>query len=395
MLRVLTLSTLFPNPVEPILGGFVARQTLGLAALDDVAVEVVTPIGFGPWPLSLHPHYARRAGLAERETWNGLIVHRPRYTAWPGRGARWTARAMAHALLPKLRAIRENFPFDVIDAEFFWPDGPAAMHLARALGVPFSIKARGSDIQRWSEKAGIGPQIVAAGLAADGLLAVSGALRDVMAALGMEAGKIRVHHTGVDLDRFHPAERHAAKAAFGVEGPLLACVGALVSRKGQHLALAALTELPGATLLFAGDGPDRAALEGEARRLGVANRTRFLGAQPHDAVARLLAAADVMVLPTQSEGLANVWVEALASGTPVVTSDVGGARDVLDRPEAGRLVALDPTAIAAAVRDLLADPPAQDAVRSAAKRFRWERNATELRDHLRQLVERRPAARAA
>ncbi|MGS1015959.1 glycosyltransferase [Allosphingosinicella humi] len=386
MLRVLTLSTLFPNQVEPILGGFVARQTLGLAALEDVAVEVVAPIGFGPWPLSRHPHYARRAGLAEQETWNGLTVHRPRYRVVPGWGARWTARAMARALLPKLRGIRKRFPFDVIDAEFFWPDGPAAMHLARALGVPFSIKARGSDIQLWGMRAGIGPQLVAAGREADGMLAVSGALRSAMASLGIEAGKVRVHHTGVDLDRFRPADRRVAKAALGVDGPLLASVGALIPRKGQRLALATLAELPSATLIFAGDGPDRAALEAEARRLRVADRTRFLGAQPHDAVARLIAAADVMVLPTSAEGLANVWVEALASGTPVVTSDVGGARDVVDRPEAGRLVPLEPSAIAAAVRDLLAEPPPQEAVRRAAERFRWERNALELRDHLRGLV---------
>lgn len=395
MLRVLTLSTLFPSPVEPLLGGFVARQTLGLAALEDVAVEVVAPVGFGPWPLSHHPHYSRRAGLAEQETWHGLVVHRPRYTAWPGWGARWTARAMARALLPELRAIRERFPFDVIDAEFFWPDGPAAMRLARALGVPFSIKARGSDIQHWGSRRGIAPQIVAAGRAADGVLAVSGALRDTMASLGIGAGKIRVHHTGVDLDRFRPTDRRAAKAALGVDGPLLACVGALIPRKGQRLALAALAELPGATLIFAGDGPDRAALEAEARRLGVADRARFLGAQPHDAVAALMAAADVMVLPTGAEGLANVWVEALASGTPVVTSDVGGAREVLDRPEAGRLVPLDPSAIAAAVRALLADPPQQNDVRRIAERFRWDRNAAELRDHLRGLAEVRTAAKAA
>ena len=80
----------------------------------------------------------------------------------------------------------------------------------------------------------------------------------------------------------------------------------------------------------------------------------------------MLAAADVMVLPTVSEGLANVWVESLACGTPVVTTDVGGAPEVIDRPAAGRLVPRDAGAIAAAVRDILADPPAQEAVRSAA-----------------------------
>ena len=114
---------------------------------------------------------------------------------------------MADALLPVLREIRARFPFDVIDAEFFWPDGPAAMRLAAALGVPFSVKARGSDIHLWGARPGIAAQIVAAGKAAAGLLAVSAALKRDMAALGLPEEKIRVHHTGIDLDRFRPVDR--------------------------------------------------------------------------------------------------------------------------------------------------------------------------------------------
>ena len=106
----------------------------------------------------------------------------------------------------------------------------------------------------------------------------------------------------------------------------------------------------------------------------------------------LIAEADVMVLPTVSEGLANVWVEALACGVPVVTSDVGGARDVIDRPEAGRLVPREPKAIAAAVRELLAAPPDRAEVRKAAEKFSWERNGAELAAHLQALVARAASA---
>ena len=204
MLRVLTLATLFPNGAQPNLGVFVARQTRALAAQPEVEVEVVAPIGLPFWPLSLHPRYAPLRPLPLSETVDGLVVHRPRYRVWPGLGHAGTAGRMAKALLPLLQAIRRRFPFDVIDAEFFWPDGPAAMRLGEALGVPFSIKARGSDIHHWGAEPGIGEQIVAAGQAAGGLLAVSGALKADMAALGMPADKIAVHHTGIDLDRFRP-----------------------------------------------------------------------------------------------------------------------------------------------------------------------------------------------
>jgi teichuronic acid biosynthesis glycosyltransferase TuaC len=380
MLRVLTLSTLFPSAAQPTLGVFVERQTLGLAALADVEVELVSPVGLPPWPLPRHPHYAARAKLPPEEDWKGLTVHRPRFPVLPRIGEARAAKAMAKGLLPFLKRLRARFPFDVIDAEFFWPDGPAAMHLARELDLPFSVKARGADIQYWGRRPGIGEQIAAAGRAAGGLLAVSAALRDVMIGLGMPEEKIRVHHTGVDLDRFVPVDRRSAKAKLGVDGPLLVTAGALIPRKGQQVTLAAMEHLPEATLLIVGDGPDRKALERQAAALR--SRVRFLGSQPHAALPALLAAADAMVLPSMSEGLANVWVEALACGTPIVISDVGGAQEVVDRLEAGRLVPRDPVAIAAAVRNILSNPPAPSAVRAAAERFSWDKNARELRDHL-------------
>jgi teichuronic acid biosynthesis glycosyltransferase TuaC len=386
MLRVLTLSTLFPDAARPTFGGFVARQTVGLAAHPDVELGVVAPIGLPPGPLARHRRYAGLAALPAFEEWEGLTVHRPRFPIVPAIGGRFSPWLMARTLLPLLRRIRADFAFDVIDAEFFYPDGPAAVRLGRALGVPVSIKARGGDIHFWSGQPGCARQIVAAGLAAAGLLAVSGPLRDDMIALGMPGDRIRVHHTGVDRALFHPRGRAAAKAALGVSGPLLTSVGYLIERKGQRLAIEALPAIPGATLLIVGQGPARAELEARIAALGLGDRVRMLGPLPHEALPALLAASDAMVLPSSSEGLANVWVEALACGTPVVTADVGGAREVIDRPAAGRLAALDPTAIAAAVNDLLAHPPAVAETCAAVEGFTWEANTAALYAHLRGMV---------
>lgn len=386
MLRVLTLSTLFPDVVRPTFGVFVERQTLGLAALPDVDVQVVAPIGVPRWPLSMPARWNTLAYVLDRESWKGLDVHRPRFPILPGVG--WlNSGAMARALLPLLREIRGRFPFDVIDAEFFFPDGAAAVRLGRALGVPVSIKARGNDIHHFGRARWTGGQVVAAGRGAGGMLAVSAALKRDMVAIGLPGDRIRVHYTGVDLDRFRPiADRVAAKAALGIAGPLLLSVGALIPRKGHDLVIRAVTELPGATLMIAGHGPQRAALEALAKELGVADRVRLLGSQPHEALPALAAAADVGVLVSASEGLANAWVESLACGTPLVLSDVGGARELVDRPEAGRIVARDPSAIAAAVRELLVSPPDPATVRATAERFTWEANATALRAHLAGLV---------
>jgi len=163
-------------------------------------------------------------------------------------------------------------------------------------------------------------------------------------------------------------------------------VGALIPRKGHDLAIAAMRDLPGATLMIAGHGPEKAALDALIAAHGLGDRVRLLGSQPHDALPALAAAADVGVLVSSSEGLANAWVEALACGAPIVIADVGGARELVDRPEAGRLVAREPAAIAAGVRELLAAHYDPLAVRATAERFTWEANAAALREHLAGLV---------
>ncbi|MEA3066011.1 MAG: teichuronic acid biosynthesis glycosyltransferase TuaC [Sphingomonadales bacterium] len=382
MMRVLTLSTLYPDSGRPQFGVFVERQTLALAARPGVEVEVAAPVGLPPWPLTLHPHYRARRTLPAREVRNGLAVHRPRFRAWPKLEGAGMARALAAGVLPVARALA----CDVVDAEFFWPDGVAAMHLAEALGVPFSVKARGSDVHYWGRRPAVAAQMIEAARRAGGLLAVSAALKRDMAAMGMPEERIRVHYTGVDLERFRPLDRASAKIGLGVEGPLIVTPGNLVPLKGQLLAVEALAELPEARLLIAGEGPGRPALEALIAALGLSGRARLLGSVAPAAMPELLAAADLMLLPSEREGLANVWVEALACGTPILIADVGGAREVLDRPEAGRLVARDPAAIAAAAREMLASPPAPAAVRRSAERFSWERNAAELHEHLAGLI---------
>lgn len=382
MLRVLTLSTLYPDDGRPSFGVFVERQTLALAARDGVEVEMVAPAGLPPWPLTLHSHYRARAGLPAEERRHGLAVHRPRFRTWPGLGGAGAARSLAAAVLPLARALR----CDVVDSEFFWPDGVAAMHLAEALGLPFSVKARGSDIHFWGRRPAVAGQMLAAAGKAGGLLAVSAALKADMAAMGMPEEKIRVHHTGIDLTLFRPVDREAAKRGLGVEGPLIVAPGNLVPLKGHRLAIEALEGVPGATLLVAGEGPERPALEALIAARGLAARARLLGGVPPARMPELLAAADLMLLPSEREGLANVWIEALACGTPILIADVGGAREVLDRPEAGRLVDRDPVAIAAAAREMLASPPDPAEVRRSAERFSWERNAAELHAHLAGLV---------
>jgi len=118
----------------------------------------------------------------------------------------------------------------------------------------------------------------------------------------------------------------------------------------------------------------------------VKGRVRMLGHVPHALMPALYRAADVTIHAASAEGLANAWVESLACGTPLVATEAGGIREVIDRPEAGRIVAPEPKAIADAVRALLADPPDPEQVAMAVESFSWERNADELEAHLRAIV---------
>lgn len=388
MLRVLTLSSLFPDASRPNFGVFVERQTLGLAAHPDVELKLVAPVGLPPWPLSRVGRYATLAALPRHETWKGVETWRPRFVNLPGTGGRFHAAMLAARLKPLLRAIRRYFAFDVIDASFFFPDGVAAVDLGRTFGVPVSIKARGADIHHWGRAPGTAGQVLRAGLEADGLLAVAASMRDDMVALGMEDAKIRVHRTGVDLDRFAPRDRAAAKAELGVEGPLVASVGALIPRKGHEIVIDAVAALPWVRLMIAGEGPERPKLVAQIARLGVGNRVTLLGSVAHGELPGLLAAADVMALASSSEGLANAWVEALASGTPVVIPDAGGARELVTAPEHGRIVARTAAAFAGAIGALLTTPPPPDAVRAGAAGFTWEANRDALYAHLAGLVGR-------
>lgn len=381
-LRVLTLATLFPDISRPNFGVFVERQTRELASREGVDVTVIAPVGLPPLGLGRLARYAALRALPASEKWRDLTVYRPPFPVVPLVGGALHVPSMSRAILPLVRRLHAERPFDVIDASFFYPDGPVARRLSQALDIPYSVKARGADIHYWGRRRDTRAAVVAAGRDAAGMLAVSEAMRRSMIALGMDGEKIRVHYTGVDLDRFVLADRSEAKAALGLTGPVILSVGALIPRKGQDLLVRALARLPEATLLLAGEGPMRSSLSRLAAESGVSERVGMMGAVPHAQLPGLFAAADVMALPSSSEGLANAWVEALACGTPVLTCDVGGARELIDRPEAGLIVARDVDAIADGLAQILGTAPDREAVRATALRFSWTANGDALRNHL-------------
>ncbi len=391
MPHVVSLSTLYPNSANPRFGTFVARSLEALADQADWNVTVINPIGIPPIAFG---RYRELAQLPAQEETGGITVHHPRFTLVPKVGARRNPSAIAKAVLPLVKRIHAANPIDVIDAQFFFPDGPAAAWIAQKMGLPLSIKARGSDITYWGGLDFAREQMLEAAEHATGLLSVSQNLADQMVKLGMPQSKILVHYTGLDRDRFRPLEHVGLRGQLNQSlgypldntHPLLACVGALIERKGQDLAIGALPAIPGAKLILVGKGEDEGHLRQLAGDLDVAERVYFAGSIDHDLLPVILSAADAMVLPTLNEGLANAWVEALACGTPVITTDVGGIRELITSDIAGRIVDRTPEAIASAVKSLLADKPNRQAVAAMVEHFSWQTNASELADHYARLI---------
>jgi glycosyltransferase involved in cell wall biosynthesis len=237
------------------------------------------------------------------------------------------------------------------------------------------ITARGSDITQLPDHAGPRRMISWAVRHADALIAVSSALGDRLVELGAAPARVTVLRNGVDLAQFHPpADRAADRAALGLDGPTLLSVGHLIERKGHDRVIGALARLPeNVRLLVAGDGPLEAGLRALAERLGLAGRVRFLGSVPHARLASVYGAADLLVLASSREGWANVLLEAMACGTPVVASPIPGNDEVVGAPAAGLIAGENtPEGLAAAIAVLLAAPPPRDATRAYADAFSWD-----------------------
>jgi teichuronic acid biosynthesis glycosyltransferase TuaC len=360
--RLLTFTSLFPGPGRPNHGIFVRNRLEHLLATERAEAVVIAPVPCPPWSLR----------AAEAEARGAMVLH-PGFAHLPGLG-QWLApaalfraglRALAH---PRLAGRR----FDLIDAHYLYPDGVAALALGRRLGIPVVVTARGSDVTQMPDHAWPRRQILRVIREAAALVAVSGGLRDRLLELGAPADKVTVLRNGVDLARFQPADRAAARAAYRFEGPTLVSVGGLISRKRHDLTIAALTLLPQWQLVIAGEGPDRRRLEALVAERGLGERVRFLGALPHAELASLYTAADISVLASEREGWANVLLESMACGAPVVASRIPGNPEVVAAPAAGRIVAANtPEGFADAIRELAAATD-RAATRAYAEDFSWD-----------------------
>lgn len=393
-MKVLLFSSLFPSAVQPVHGIFVETRLRELLKAGDVQAKVVAPVPWFPFKAERFGQYARYAATPRVEQRHGLEVFHPRYVLPPKVGMHVAPYAMALGALPTLKRLqKQGFDFDLIDAHYCYPDGVAAGLLAKWLGKPFFVTARGSDVNLIGEFARPRALMLATARAAAGSIAVSQALADRLIALGAPAQQVHTLRNGVDTLRFAPKPRDVARRRLGLreDGRYLLMVGNLVELKGHAIAIEALAALPELTLLCVGAGPELAALQSLAQRLGVQERVRFVGQVGQGDLKWWYSAADALALCSSREGWPNVLLEAMACGTPVMATRVGGTAEIVTTPVAGRLMERrDAPALVAAWQALMADTPTRAATRQYAEGFSWDATTQGQRNLFKEVLHAAP-----
>jgi len=372
-INILTTTTLFPNAAQPAHGIFVETRLRRLLADGRVRARVLAPVGWIP-PGVRNAEWAKLRKIPVLEQRNGITADHPRYLVVPKIGMNLTPYTLYAAMKKRLaELVAAGEKYDVIDAHYFYPDGVAAVWLGKEFNIPVTITARGTDINLIPEYARPRRLILEAARNAGALITVCQALKDRLVELGATPSKITVLRNGVDLEIFQMLDRASLRKKWNLNSLVLASVGLLIERKGHDLAIAAMPQIPGATLLIAGSGPDRASLEKLAERLGVKDRVRFLGTVDQNTLREIYNCADALILASSREGWANVLLEAMACGTPVLASAVWGTPEVVARPEAGLLLKnRDAASIVAAARQLQSALPERTATRRYAEQFDWQ-----------------------
>ena len=376
-MKVLLLSHLYPNVISKISGSFVHNQARFLK--EHCQLEIVAPVpwfpllGFGLW--SAYRHVPRREVLDEIE------VRHPRRFALPRR-ILFTKQWRFH--LKALLSAVESVP-DIIHAHCAYPDGRAAIEYGSQTGRPVVITVHGSDIKILPKLKSQWRQLIVEALTrAAAVIAVSQELRREVVQLGVPADKVRCIPNGVDCQLFSAAGSHQS----GKDGWRLLYVGRFVEAKGLRVLLTALAKVRSqgrdVSLTLIGGHPATGTAHPflpQVKALNLSEHVSFEDAVPWEELPPYMAAADLFVLPSFSEGLTTSLMEAMACGLPVVATRCGGPEEVVNE-EVGRLVAVgDAEDLAAGILAVLDEYDCYDREairRQAEERYDYRRVAARI-----------------
>jgi teichuronic acid biosynthesis glycosyltransferase TuaC len=390
-MRILTFSSILPNSQQPTQGIFTFQRLGALARRPGNHVDFVAPIPHVPkwFPSGRHSLYSH---IPSQENIDGFQIFHPHYALIPKISMPWHGRLMYQGSRKIIAQLHKENPYDLIDAQYIYPDGFAGVLIAKELKIPVVLSALGTDVNLFPKFERIAPKIRWALNEANGILAVSNSLKNATAAAGVAPEEIQVIGNGVDTQRFHPQDRQEARRTLRIEGPgpFVLSVGTLDPNKGHQLLIAAAAALigryPAMKTYIAGEGPYQSALTALIREKKVADRVLLIGKRPHSELNSWFNAADISCLLSEREGWPNVLLESLACGTPVIATRAGGISEVITSPQLGMLVERNVEAITAALDAALKQKWNREALVTYAAQRTWDRVAEEIESYFQSIL---------
>ncbi len=391
--KLLVYSSLFPSDKRPNAGVFIRERMFRVGK--QIPIVVVSPV---PWfPLQgiiryWKPHF--RPQPKSFEIQQGVQVFFPRFLSIPGLFKSWDGFLMALCSIPTIIKLKNEF--NIIDSHFAYPDGYAATWLGKWFKTPVTITLRGTEVplsklQRRKIK------MVKAINSATRIFSVADSLKQHVGSLGANTTKIRVVGNGVDTAKFYPLDKQKMRESLGIleKTKVLISVGGLVDRKGFHRVIEVLPKLvnkyPDLLYLIVGgesaEGNIKEKLLQQVKDLNLGKNVRFLGALSSEELKKPLSSADVFVLATENEGWANVFLEAMACGLPIVTTDVGGNKEVVNSDDLGIVVPFaDKQALGNALDQAIEQDWSKESIVKYAQDNAWDTRVEILVDEFQKLV---------
>lgn len=344
-MRVLTFTTLFPNSIYPNSAVFIKNRMAAVRNLPDVEVKVVAPVPWFPACVPGNGRWQQLAKVPKQEQLDGFDVQHPRFLVTPKFGMSLYGRSMYLGSISTVEKLYQQWPFDVIDAHYVYPDGIAALMLGQKLKVPVVISARGTDMNLYPQLPAIAPLIRNVLTQTQHQIAVSQSLADRMLDNGSLTDTVSVIPNGIDPDVMYRVNRAEArqKLQLHADAKILLSVGNLVELKGHHILIEALAMLKNQGQLdfktfIIGRGADHNKLQRQIDGLELTDHVHLWGEVPNHELKYWYSAADISFLGSSREGWPNAVCESLACGTPVVATDVNGIPEILTHPDYGLTV---------------------------------------------------------
>lgn len=375
MIRIALVTPMLPIPQDKTRGRFIHETAKALSAIADVKV-FFQQARYPNLPF-IAPRSFIEGTVGPDYTAEGLDVQAFTYPVLPVASRAINGHVSGAVLLPKMRAFRP----DLVLAYWVYPDGYGALRAARRLGVPCVIGALGSDIH---VRSGLNTLMTRRTIqAADALITVSEAMRQTaIHTFGGQPKKVHTIVNGFNTSVFHLRDRDEMRQKLGmpIQEESVIYVGRFIEAKGMRELITAFTQLraqrPQCRLNLVGDGVMKEELAALIQRENLGDAVRMPGGLPPEQVAEWISASDVLTLPSWSEGYPNAVVEGAACGRPVVATDVGGTREILDASNGLLIPAKNPTALLAALNQAL-DTPWDHAAIAGRMRRTWHDVARE------------------